>query len=338
MDRVARVGVLLGLTALMSAACDSTKPPTPSAPIQTTPTVTAVSISGLPAAFVVGESVQLTAFAILPDGTKLDATATANWTSSAPAVATVSATGLLTVTGIGDADVSATVQNVRGTAHVAVAKPEPTTPRFDVSGLVHESAPTDNVLLAGATVGIHFVGCPTCPRDNEETTTDNSGRFTFRGVETAGFTLVVTKAGYETASYKIAQLPRDQQADIGVSPELNIVRETLDGVWQRSDNCVSSLDGCHLDVAFPVHHAGTITMEECATNTFEAGDSYSFLIRGTRANPLDQYVVTNYCPAANSAFPGNRGWSYQAQPGFIYTVRLNGSVGYSRRAVFTHPN
>jgi hypothetical protein len=215
-DRLCRT--LLGLAVLAHAACDSNKPPSTAAPTPTSPVVAAVAITGVPSAMTVGQTAQLTASVTLTDGTRLDATGTASWQSSTPSVATVSTAGLLTVVGFGEADVVATVQTVRGTAHLSVTRPAAPTPRFDIAGVVHESVPTDSVAVAGATVGIHFVGCPTCPHDNQTATTDSAGRFTLAGIETGGFVLFVSKPGYDMTEYAVAQLPRDASPDIALNP------------------------------------------------------------------------------------------------------------------------
>jgi len=54
------------------------------------------------------------------DGSSSDVTAAAAWQSSAPSVASVSASGLLTATGEGSADISATYNGVRGSLRADV--------------------------------------------------------------------------------------------------------------------------------------------------------------------------------------------------------------------------
>jgi Big-like domain-containing protein len=151
-------GFVWPILAISLVACDYVTPSPPNVPTPTLPTVTTVTITGLPTTFTVGETAQLTASATLPDGTRLNATGQVTWQSSAISVVTVSATGLLTVVASGEADVTATLQTVRGVVHVVVAKPSPLVPTYDITGVVHESAPTEDVVLAGATVGIHFAG------------------------------------------------------------------------------------------------------------------------------------------------------------------------------------
>lgn len=194
--------IFVGALVLAVVACNLAPVPTPTAPAPLPSAVASVTINGLPPSLTLGQSVQLTASVTLADGTRSDGTAQAAWQSSEEAVATVSRAGLLTIATAGDADVTATLQGVHGRVHVSVpvSRPGPQPTGFDISGVVHESPPTEDVPVSGATVGIHFVGCSTCPHDNEATTTDVNGRFTFRGIETAGFALVVSKPGYETTS------------------------------------------------------------------------------------------------------------------------------------------
>jgi Bacterial Ig-like domain (group 2) len=99
-----------------TASCGGDSPPTgPSSPIVMTVAVT----GAMPA---VGGRSQFAANASLSDGRVQNVTTEAVWSSSAPAVATV-AGGLVTGVGPGDATITATYQNVRGAAQVAVTSP-----------------------------------------------------------------------------------------------------------------------------------------------------------------------------------------------------------------------
>ena len=221
----------------------------------------------MPSAFAIGQTVQLKASASLPDGTHLDATGQVTWQSSALAVVTVSAAGLLTVVAPGEADVIATLQTVRSVGHVVVLKPVPPAPSYDISGVVHESAPTENVMVAGATVGIHFAGCPSRPNDNQSTTTDDSGRFELTGIGAAGFALVVSKPGYDSTSYRIAQLPRDQHSSIGLVPAAGQRAIRVSG----TNDCVDlpfalfrrpgAIWGGRVYVRLPVHRNGILRID-----------------------------------------------------------------------------
>ena len=231
-------GLVWPILAVSLVACDHVTPSPPNVPTPALPTVTTVTITGLPTTLTVGQTAQLTASATLPDGTRLNAAGQVTWQSSAISVVTVSATGLLMVVASGEADVTATLQTVRGIVHVVVAKSPPLASTYDISGVVHESAPTENVLLSGATVGIHFAGCPTCPHEGQKTTTDAQGRFTLPGIDTAGFTLWVQKPGYEATPFNIAMLPRDLHPDIGSPPSFVNVSQVFEDTYHLSD-CVS---------------------------------------------------------------------------------------------------
>ncbi len=241
------IGVIL-LLAL--SACDTEIQPAPMAPTPQPPVSppASISISGVPPSPRVGESAQLTARITRQDGTTLDGTTQVAWLSSDVTVASISTAGLLTIATPGETDITATLQWIRAAAHVTVARPGPVL--YDLDGIVHETAPTADVVVAGATVGIHYVGCPTCPHDNESTITDASGRFRLPGIASPGFSLVVTKPGYDVVSYGIVDLPRDQHASIGISP-LGDKTETLAG------ECHSNVqESAATRVA--VHHDGVL--------------------------------------------------------------------------------
>jgi hypothetical protein len=152
----------------------------------------------------VGDSVQLIPSVTLAAGvTKLSGDAV--WTSSDEKVATVSSSGLLTVVGNGGADVVATAYEHRASVHVRVP--------FTITGVVHEGIPTEQVPVSGAKVEIQG-GVDS----GAVAVTDNEGRFTFE-VESVGFTLAVSRVGYDSVMATIAELPRDIRPSIGMVPE-----------------------------------------------------------------------------------------------------------------------
>lgn len=63
---------------------------------------------------------QLTATGVLTDGNRMDVTSMVTWTSSNPAIASVSATGLVTGVAIGNASITAMMNNVTAAASVTV--------------------------------------------------------------------------------------------------------------------------------------------------------------------------------------------------------------------------
>lgn len=73
----------------------------------------------------IGEEAQLTAMATFSNSTTQDVTATATWTSSNDAIATVSSTGKVTGNAPGTATITATVNGVAGSVTVTVTTPTP---------------------------------------------------------------------------------------------------------------------------------------------------------------------------------------------------------------------
>lgn len=80
-----------------------------------------VSVSPSAPGLSIGGTVQLKASAAFPDGTTQDVTNSATWTSSNPAIATVSTSGLVTAKGSGQATISATYSGLTGHSLVTVA-------------------------------------------------------------------------------------------------------------------------------------------------------------------------------------------------------------------------
>lgn len=89
----------------------------------------------------------------------------------------------------------------------------PTQPLFEIAGLVHESAPTEDVAIAGARVAI--VGGAL---DGLVVITDARGRFSLRPIASSAHTLKVRQDGYQDVELDVAMLPRDGRADIAMLP------------------------------------------------------------------------------------------------------------------------
>jgi uncharacterized protein YjdB len=83
-------------------------------------TLTSLTITPVNPSIANSTSLQLTATGIFSDGSTQDLTASASWTSSSGAVATVSSSGLLTGTGVGGVTITATQAGVSGTTTVTV--------------------------------------------------------------------------------------------------------------------------------------------------------------------------------------------------------------------------
>ena len=105
------------VVALIASACGSsaTSPTTPA--LTYTPYITFLGTEFL----IPGQMTQLTAVETLATGAVQDVTSTSVWASSAPFVATVSSTGLVTAVGVGATSITATVGGTVGSWVVSVA-------------------------------------------------------------------------------------------------------------------------------------------------------------------------------------------------------------------------
>ena len=161
------LGIALSVV-LVAAGCNTSKSPTaptdpvitivpaPAPPAPPPAVVSGVTVSGTSAFTQRGATSQLTAMVTLSNGTTENRTSTATWQSDNAAVATVSAAGVVTAQGDGDATISATVSEVRGTRPVSVRTarrtPDPPAgqrlPLPDVQAFVMQRAAARPDLLA----------------------------------------------------------------------------------------------------------------------------------------------------------------------------------------------
>lgn len=117
-----RASLVLVSLCLAVAACGSDSP-VPAPPTAPTPTTSAVQVRATGDAsgpLEAGQTRQLAATATQSTGSTSDVTQQATWQSSAPGVATVSPTGLVTAVAEGEVEISATFQSVRGAMGLGV--------------------------------------------------------------------------------------------------------------------------------------------------------------------------------------------------------------------------
>jgi len=124
MRRLRRAGwIVLATSTVLFGGCKGSgggSPSTPSNPPTPAPTVTSVSVTGLAGPLNMGQTVQLTAAALLSGGTTEDCSAMATWQSQNTNVATVSSVGLVTAVSVGQSEIRATCRGVTGSATVSV--------------------------------------------------------------------------------------------------------------------------------------------------------------------------------------------------------------------------
>jgi uncharacterized protein YjdB len=89
-------------------------------------TLTSISVTPATVTLIVGQTHQLTATGTYNDGSTTNVTPSANWSSSNSAVATVSASGLVTSVTAGQANISAALSGISGSDGITVSSPAPT--------------------------------------------------------------------------------------------------------------------------------------------------------------------------------------------------------------------
>lgn len=291
------IGVLVAL-----AGCQTHDPMSPTSGA---PAATAIVVTGLASTAIVGDTIQLTAWVTLSDGGRKQVEASqVTWQSSDVKVASVGATGLVRIVAAGEVDVTAKFQSLATSTRV-IASPL----RYDIAGVIHETAPTQAVTLSDVSVDINGGSL-----NGYRTLTDATGRFKLTGVADAGFTLHVSKAGYDATDFAISSLPRDQHPDIGLNPTLKTVQEIVQGTF--APDC-----GTAHDYTFALHHDGAITIQSASLGSFEGGIQ---LFQGNRELFHGCYLC--------GAVP--------LQAGYTYRLHVFGDCIYggSFRIVFSHPN
>jgi len=235
---------------------------TPPAPTPVTPTVTSVSVTGVGSP-VLGDSVQLTATATLSDGTSQAITAQATWESSDRTIVTITAGGMATFVGQGDADIKATYKTVSGSQHVTVSTR--TQPKFTLIGTVTDSTngnalPNVNArILDGADFG-------------RTATTDANGRYSFSNVSAGTFLVQFTRSDYETRSIPVS-VSGDTTADIKITANAASVTRFY-GTYNTGLTILQQT----CDAPFSVGPTGTFKLEG---NTSGSSMTVTIVERGT---------------------------------------------------------
>ncbi|MDE2794551.1 MAG: Ig-like domain-containing protein [Gemmatimonadota bacterium] len=213
-----------------SGCGDGTEPPPSDPPRPATVTVTPATAQ----LAALGATVQLTAHVYDQDG-QLMAGATVTWASGAPAVATVSSTGLVTATDNGTATVTASAGSASGAAEITVAQ--------EVSSLI-VSPDTATLQAIGDTLRLmaettdangHAVTSASVVWGSDDETVaavDSSGLVRAMGEGTA---TVTASAGSASGAAEITVVP---QADRIVLT--TFYRETGGADWTNSRNWLSS--------------------------------------------------------------------------------------------------
>jgi hypothetical protein len=139
-----------------------------------------------------GESFRCSAY-VMSSSNSQDVTGLAQWSTSSPAIATVSSTGLVTVVGAGEVSIRASYQGASGYAIVSVA------PGQGISGTYRDLQGT--VLSLEGPLPDVLMEILTGPNAGRRTTTSSTGWFSMTGLQDGQFTIRLSKTGYITAEY-----------------------------------------------------------------------------------------------------------------------------------------
>ncbi len=186
------IGAFVLAGALVSG-CEISGPSlTAPTPPPATPTVLALTIGGSAAAATAGQSRTLVATAALSDGTSVNVTTLATWTSSNSTVATVTPVGAVSFLTAGGVDIRATYQGVTGAFTFAVTVATPTVTTVTVSGIGSTAAVGQTGALVatavysnGTTANVTTDAVWTSS-NTTVATVSNSGMVTFRSVGDVG--------------------------------------------------------------------------------------------------------------------------------------------------------
>jgi hypothetical protein len=250
----------VGLWLLAIPACDVQRPTVPdrATPTPANLTPTNLVISGLPSELTVGQVVSLSTQITLPDQLQKDVTQETTWRTSSDAVATISSGGLLTVKDVGDANVTATYQNLTATGHLVVTRPRAPSPTFRVTGLVHEPESDGNAAVANVRIEVEKGELA-----GRVFATDDRGSFALPPVTTADFWLYFKKDGYDDTRFWVRELPRDQTPDVEFLPQ-GLVTQKWSGTLERGDIgpvITNVLKGWPGDVVFQTYRSGSVTLQ-----------------------------------------------------------------------------
>lgn len=205
----------------------------------------------------------------------------------------------------------------------AVSSPSPT-----FTGQIHETAPTQAVLIGGAQITIAGG-----PLDGVSATSDASGAFSMPAVKSGGLNLVVSKQGYERRTVTVPDATASARVDVGLAPQYALVTEVLEGDLTAA--CPSSRPAPTASLLFSPHHAGPLKITEGSLPAIGFEPSFVVLYQE------NERVWYSSCPV------GCRGMTpppevVPAKP-YRMTVGLSDCFNPEKqtgryRVVFTHPN
>jgi hypothetical protein len=241
---------VLFLVLPLFAACGKDSP-SPTAPSPSAPTVTSVTVTGCQQS----QGFQCAATANMSSGSPQNVTALAQWSSSNPAVATVSAAGVLAPQRAGKTDIRATYQSVVGAVTLNLIDTDAT---YLLQGVVSKSAPSTSTPIVGARLEV-LDG----PNAGRAVTTDGNGYYVLSGLRNGSFTLRATHPDHQPADQAV-RLSRDTTQNVMLRPTPKQLDEVYTGQISGGDPTTCS-DGTFIKpcrkIVLPIHNDGALSAE-----------------------------------------------------------------------------
>jgi hypothetical protein len=240
------------IVSCLAAGCGKDSP-SPTSPTPNAPTVSSVAVTGCQQA----QGFQCVATATLSSGATQNVTASAQWTSTNIAVATINAAGVLAPLQSGQTDIRATYQGVSGTASLNVTINSQAA-TYTLQGVVSQSAPSTSTPVAGARVEV--VDGPNAGRTVQ---TDGNGFYALTGLATGAFTLRTTHPDYQSTDRPVS-VSRDTTLNVTLRPTPRQLDDTYTGQISGGESTTCS-DGtfnkpCRR-ILLPIHNDGALSAE-----------------------------------------------------------------------------
>ena len=282
---IARFAYVIALVTFGGACHEPTRPSV----VPRSVTVTAVPT---------GNQYQLSAVAGFSDGSTQDVTSQVTWSSSDPAVAMVSAIGLVTPIANGSSRITASYQNVRGSIALTVAAPAgplpgpappgPPPQTYTLSGVLRATPLNEN--LQGVVVEAMHGGLVVATA-----TTDDRGVYVLSGLVAQEYVLGTRKVGYNARTVDVL-VSGDTTRDLAMDRN----RVTLYGIVREAPPCTGLPINAALVQVLDGPDAGKSSLTDRAGSQYEiSGVAWgTFRVRAEK----DGYTtsdVTVTVPASN---------------------------------------
>ena len=221
-----------------------------------------------------GEATTLVATVRWSTGASESVTEGVAWVSDDPRTASVDQRGVVIAVAPGESRIRATVNTVSGTTLLTIVAGSQT-----FHGIVHESLPTEQQTIAGATVtGVDAAGT------TQAVITDGSGRFTLRLVPGIA-RITVAAPGYETA--KTSADLTVTELSLALAPELREVRESFDYILPTYPPSSAVINQRSYRIS--VHHAGELRAGYTVSWAGASAQAHTCLeVRGANSRLLDR--------------------------------------------------